>query len=149
MKDTFSIKGKLHIELFDKDGKLKDERKTHNAVTADGLAGVMDQCLASPSLPKAAWMELGTGNEVTTKKLETVIANSRHAVSPATARTGAVVTYLHTWAAGEATNAAITEAGLFDVVTADTANAWCYATFAAIAKGANDTLAITWTLTIS
>jgi hypothetical protein len=50
------------------------------------------------------------------------------------------------WAAGTGTGA-ITEAGIFDVVTQNTVNMWCYATFAVINKLATDSLKITWTLT--
>jgi hypothetical protein len=52
------------------------------------------------------------------------------------------------FAAGTGTGA-ITEAGTFDVVTQNTANMWMYSTFSVINKGANDSLAITWTLTAS
>jgi hypothetical protein len=62
---------------------------------------------------------------------------------------GAVVTYITTFPANVGTNGAITEAGLFDVVTQNTVNMWLYATFGAIAKAAADSLQITWTLTMS
>ena len=148
MEDSFTIKGHLDIIVTGPDGKVKQRVEVKNTVTSDGLAGVMDQLLDSPTLPKAGWMELGTGSAITSKHLQTYIANSRHAVDTPS-RDGAVVTFSHTWAAGEATNAAITEAGLFDVVTQNTANAWCYTTFTAVNKGAADALQIVWTLTIS
>ena len=42
-----------------------------------------------------------------------------------------------------------TEAGTFDVVTANTVNMWMSASFSVINKLAADSLAITWTLTFS
>jgi hypothetical protein len=146
MKSDLKIKANVLIQLFDKNGKHITHREIHNTVTTAGKQGIADQMLASPSLPKGAWMELGTGTGGTTL-LNAYIASSRHAVSPATDRSGAVVSYYHTWAAGEGTGA-ITEAGLFDVVTENTVNMWLYASFAVINKGADDTLAITWTLTV-
>jgi hypothetical protein len=144
--EDLKIKANVLIQLFDKNGKHITHREIHNTVTTAGKVGIADQLLAAPSLIKAAWMELGTGTGGTTK-LATYIANSRHAVSPATDRAAAVVSYYHTWAAGEGTGA-VTEAGLFDVVTQDTINMWLYASFAVINKGADDTLAITWELTV-
>jgi hypothetical protein len=136
--EDLKIKANVLIQLFDKNGKHITHREIHNTVTTAGKVGIADQLLAAPSLIKAAWMELGTGTGGTTK-LATYIANSRHAVSPATDRAAAVVSYYHTW---------VTEAGLFDVVTQDTINMWLYASFAVINKGADDTLAITWELTV-
>lgn len=144
MKDTFRIKGNLHIKLWDENGKLKEERKIHNAVKNAGLYGVLDQILASPTLAKVGWMAIGTGSPAATL-LGTEI--DRNALFSKT-RSNAVVTMVANWAAGDGTGA-ITEAGLFDVDTANTVNMWCSASFSAINKAAGDTLSITWTLTIS
>jgi hypothetical protein len=57
-----------------------------------------------------------------------------------------VVTYLGNWAAGDGTNSAIAEAGIFNASSVGTMLA--RATFTAINKGASDTLAITWTVTV-
>ena len=51
------------------------------------------------------------------------------------------------WAAGDGTNAAITEAGVFNA--ASTGTMYSRATFTAINKGASDTLQITWTYTLT
>jgi hypothetical protein len=51
------------------------------------------------------------------------------------------------WAAGDATNAAITEAGVLNNATGGTL--YSRATFTAINKGASDTLQITWTYTLT
>ena len=147
VNEDIKINANVLIQLFDENGKLKAERKIHNTVTTAGKQGIADQMLASPTLPKGAWMELGTGTGGTTL-LTAYIASSRHAVSPATDRSGAIVSYYHTWAAGEGTGA-IAEAGLFDVATQNTVNMWLYASFDVINKAAGDTLAITWTLTFA
>jgi len=57
-----------------------------------------------------------------------------------------VVTYIGNWAAGDATNAAIAEAGIFNAGAAGTMLA--RATFTPINKTAGDTLQVTWTVTI-
>lgn len=112
-----------------------------NTVTSAGLNGIMDQLLASPTLGKATHMGVGTGTPSATA-LGTEIG-TRDAFDSKT-RSGAVVTHVSTFAAGNATGA-ITESGIFDASTAG--NMWMSASFAAINKGANDSLVITWTLT--
>ena len=57
-----------------------------------------------------------------------------------------VVTYVGDWAAGDGTNSAIAEAGIFNASSVGTMLA--RATFTAINKGASDTLKITWTVTV-
>jgi len=135
----------MTLELFDEKGNLKETRKIHNTVTTAGKNGVADQLLASPTLAKPGWMEVGTGTGGTTL-LNAYIAGSRVALT-SKLRTGAVVTMVGDFGAGVGTGA-ITEAGIFDVVTANTVNLWCYASFTVINKAAGDSLKITWTLTV-
>jgi len=44
---------------------------------------------------------------------------------------------------------AITEAGIFNVVTQNTTDLICVSSFAAVNKGADDSLVITWTVTFA
>lgn len=134
----------MHLQLFDENGKLKDERFEHNTVTTAGKNGVADQILASPSLTKMGWMAVGTGSPSGTA-LGTEIAR---VVFDSKTRTNAVVTVIATFAAGTGTGA-LTEAGTFDVVTAASGNMWMSASFSVINKAAGDSLVITWTLTVS
>jgi hypothetical protein len=69
--------------------------------------------------------------------------SDRNALTSKT-RSGAVVTMVGDWAAGDAT-ATLTEAGIFDA--SSSGNMWCSSTFTGIVKAAADTLSITWTLT--
>lgn len=132
----------LHLERRGPDGTLLDVRDVHNAVTAAGKAGAADQILAAPTLVKPGWMAIGTGTPATTLLGAEI---DRNALT-SKLRAGAVVTMVGDWAAGDGTGA-ITEAGIFDVVTANTVNMWLSATFAVVNKGALDTLSISWTLT--
>lgn len=140
---TVKIVDNVHIVLIGPDGKVKDERRLRNTVTTAGKAGASDQLLAAPSLTKAAWIAIGTGSPAATLLGAEV---ARVAMSPATGRAGSVVTYQASFPAGTGTGA-ITEAGTFDVVTANTVNMWMSASFSVINKLAGDSLAITWTLT--
>lgn len=140
----FEIIENVHIVLYGPDGGIKDERFIRNTVTTAGKNGAADQILAAPSLGKPTHMAIGTGSPAATL-LGTEI--DRNALTSKT-RAGAVVTMVGDWAAGDGTGA-ITEAGLFDVVTANTVNMWCSQSFSVINKAAGDTLSITWTLTFA
>lgn len=138
------IKCNVSLVLRDARGRLKARRVIHNTVPANGLAHVADRLSASPGQAAMGWMAVGTGTPSATL-LGTEV--DRNALTSCT-DSGAVVTYVGDWAAGDAT-AAITEAGIFNVVTANTITMLASASFAVINKGANDTLKITWTLTLS
>ncbi len=134
----------MHLELRNASGEIKEVRDVHNTVTTAGKNGSADQILASPTLAKPGWMAIGTGTPSSTL-LGTEI--DRNALTSKT-RLNNVVTMVGDWAAGDGTGA-ITEAGVFDVVTANTVNMWMSASFSVVNKGAADSLSISWTLTYS
>lgn len=139
---TLKLIENVHIILRGPDGEIKDERKIKNTVTTAGKNGAADQLLASPSLGKPTHMAIGTGSPTATALgAET----DRNALTSKN-RSGAVVTMVGDWAAGDGT-AAITEAGVFDA--ASTGNMWLSNSFSVINKGASDTLQVTWTLTFA
>ena len=134
----------MHLVLRDENGNIKEERNVFNTVTTAGKNGAADQIIGSPTLGKPTHMAIGTGSPAATL-LGTEI--DRNALTSKT-RSGAVVTMVGDWAAGDGTGA-ITEAGVFDVVTANTVNMWMSASFSVVNKGAADTLSISWTLTFA
>lgn len=140
-KDGLQIKDNVRIVLRGPDGKVKHE-SVHNLVTTAGLAGAADQILAAPTLNKPTHMAIGTGAPAATLLGAEI---DRNALTSKT-RLGSVVTMVADWAAGDGTGA-ITEAGVFDIATANTVNMWMSASFAVVNKLAADTLQITWTLT--
>lgn len=142
--EKFGVTANVKIELFGPDGKLKEIREIHNAVTTAGKNGIMAQIIDTPGINKIGWCEVGTGTGGTTL-LTSYISGSRTAFTSKT-RTDNVVTTVTDFGAGVGTGN-ITEAGLFNVVTQNTVDMWCYASFTAIPKAAADTLKITWTIT--
>lgn len=153
------------VELFDGDMQLKAVTPFANLITDAGDLYYAQKCIvgiapASPSAPTAmAHMKLGTGTTAVAKSgagaaIVTNITGSSQAFDstfPSTSNLGAGLgvndVYKTTWAAGSATNSAITEA----VISSDTttgggaaANTICRTVFSAQNKGASDTLAITW-----
>lgn len=134
----------MRLQLFGADGKLKSEQFIHNTVTTAGKNMIADRLLAAPTLGVPTHMAIGTGTPAATLLGAEV---ARVALTSKT-RSNAVVTMIGDYAAGTGTGA-ITEAGVFDVVTANTVNMHLSASFAAINKLAADSLSITWTLTIT
>lgn len=134
------------VELFDAQGRLKESRLVKNTVTTAGKEGSADQLVAAPTYAKPGWMEVGTGSPGATL-LGAYIAGSRTVLDSKT-RSGAVVTFVCTFPAGTGTGA-ITECGLFNVVTENTVNMYLSASFAVVNKLAADSLVVTWTLTFA
>ena len=147
IKETSRIIDNVKLELFNSKGELIDVREIHNTVTTAGKNGAADQILASPSLVKPGWMEVGTGTPSATL-LGAYIAGSRTAMNAPKTRSNNIVSMVTVFAAGVGTGA-ITEAGTFDVVTENTVNMWTSSSFSVINKGALDSLTITWTLTFA
>ena len=147
MKDQTGIKGHLSIELRGPDGQIKKIIEVNNTVATAGKNGCADQLLASPSVAKPGWCEVGTSTPGATL-LGAYISGSRTAFTSKTRGGNNVITMVTDFGAGVGTGA-ITEAGLFNVVTQNTVDMFCSASFAAINKGASDTLKITWTLTFN
>lgn len=143
--DGLKMVANVHVELRGPDGKLKAERDVHNLVVDAGenhIAAVLSLAGATAM----GWMAIGTG--ATAPAFGNTALGTEIDRNALTSRTAAVnvVTYVGDWAAGDGTNAAIAEAGIFNASSAGTMLA--RATFTAIDKQAGDTLQITWTVTI-
>lgn len=151
------------VELRGPDGKLKLVQPFANLITTVGdqyyatraVAGIGTPNIAQPTL--VTRMKLGTGTTPAAKSgagavlvtwLNTQLFDTTHpTISAVGGDTGWNATYKASWAAGTATNAAITEA----TISTDTTGAVGLAAdtiartvFAAVPKAAADSLAITW-----
>ena len=149
INDSVARKGSLHIKLFDESGKLKEERKIDNLVVSVGEAHIADQLASTPGENAMSHMAIGTGSSAAAAgdtTLETEL--DRNALTSRTQGAGGDdndIIYVGDWAAGDGTGA-ITEAGILNAASAGVLLA--HSVFAAINKGASDTLQITWTVTI-
>ena len=143
------LSGYFSADLFDEFGRLKDHRESENTVTTLALAMVADQFDDVPAIALPGWMEVGTGSGqgAGDSTLSAYIVASRTANTTATTTTDHVV-YVCTFGAGVGTGA-VTEAGLFNVLTQNTTDLILYDDFAVVNKLAADSLAVTWTLTFS
>jgi len=145
-----SMKGFFKAELFDENGKLKEARELENTVTVLGHQMAADQLLGSPAVAVPGWMELGTGTgqDLNDSTLAAYISGSRTALDSKTRGANAIITMVCTFGAGVGTGA-ITEAGVFNVVTQNTTDLILYDDFSVINKAAGDSLVVTWTLTFA
>jgi hypothetical protein len=149
--DTLSIRGRVVAEVRGPDGRIKHRQETTNLVVTNGKNAAADQLLAAPTISKPSHMAVGTGAGAPAAGDAALGAEvDRNALSSLTRSTN-VVTAVGNWAAGDATNGALTEVGLCSQAAGFDAThpLWARALFgAAIPKGANDTLQVTWTLTV-
>lgn len=160
------IEGIALVELFDKDGNLLSSEEIHNLVTDNGdeyyakkaIVGIAPANAAAPTA--ATGMKLGTGVTAAAKTgagaaLGTYISGSNAAFDssyPTTEDLGAGLgwnaVYRCTWAEGDSTNSAITEAVIVTDSSTDAtsseANTYARITFTAVNKTASDSLVITW-----
>lgn len=135
----------VYIDLHGPDGELKQREEIHNLIPNVGKEGIADQLLAAPTIAKPGWMAIGTGTEAAAAgdtKLKTEL--DRNALAEKT-RAAKVVTMKAEWLAGDGTGA-ITEAGILSAVSEGTL--FARAVFSVVNKGAEDTLTITWTITV-
>lgn len=145
-QDRAAVTGRLDIRLFGPDGELKEHREVDNLVVTAGKNHIADQLSASPGEAAMSHMAVGTGSTAPAAGNTALGAEvDRNALTSRT-ESANVVTYVGTWAAGDATNSALAEAGIFNAASAGTMLA--RATYTAIDKQAGDSLTITWTVTV-
>ena len=143
LNEIFKLTGKVHITVTNEHGEIVEQRATNLVVTtgknftASRMVGtasnIMSHMAVGAGTTAAAVGDTALGSEL-----------GRVALTAGTA-TNNVVTYTATFGAGVGTGA-VTEAGIFNASSAGTM--LCRVVFAVVNKGANDTIAITWTVTV-
>jgi hypothetical protein len=146
IKENLSSKGRLNIVLRDENGNVKQQQEVDNLVVNTGLAFIASRMKDTTD---AAMSHMGVGTGTTAAAagdtaLETALGSRVSLTS--TIVTANAIEYKATFGAGASTGA-ITEAGTFNASTSGTM--LCRTTFSVVNKGANDTLEITWTITIT
>lgn len=138
------ITDNVELVLRGPDGRIKARRTLHNTTTTYLKQSTADQLLAAPTLNKPTHGAVGTGTPSGTALGAELGART---VLATKTRSGAIITMTWTVPAGTSTGA-LTEAGIFDQLAAG-GNMFVSNTFAVINKGASDTLAVTWTVTVA
>jgi hypothetical protein len=144
-QEKLKITGKLNITVIDEAGVLKDSREIDNLVVTSGLTYIASR-MASAAATAMSHMAVGTG-AVAAAAGNTALGTESARVALTSTTPGATnIVYSASFGAGVGT-AALTEAGIFNASSAGTM--LCRTTFAVINKAANDTMTITWTVTLA
>jgi len=146
INDKLKLRGDVALVLKDKDGNVKDSREIHNLVVSTGLTFICSR-MAGTSAGVMSHMALGSGTTaVSASQTDLVsILGSREALDSTSASSN-TITYVSSFEAGEGTGA-VTEAGIFNASSSGTM--LCRTVFPAVNKQADDTMSVTWTITLS
>ena len=144
--DNLKLSGQLNIVLRDKNGNVKEERTEKNLVVTSGLGYIASRMKdASATAMTHMALGLGTTNALAAQTDLITLLGSREALDSTTVTANAVA-YVSSFEAGDATGA-VTEAGIFNASTGGTM--LCRVKFDVVNKAADDTMTVTWTITVS
>jgi hypothetical protein len=146
INDNLKLSGQLNIVLRDKNGNVKEERTEKNLVVTTGLNYIASR-MKDASATVMSHMALGSGTTDPAAAQTNLITTlgSREALDSTTVTANAIA-YVASFEAGDATGS-VTEAGIFNHAT--TGTMLCRVKFAVVTKAADDTMTVTWTITVS
>ena len=144
--ENLKLSGQLTIVLRDKNGNVKEERTEENLVVTTGL-GYIASRMKDASATAMTHMALGSGttNAAAGQTDLVTLLGAREALDSTTVTANAVA-YVASFEAGDATGA-VTEAGIFNAASG--ATMLCRVKFDVVNKAADDTMTVTWTITVS
>jgi len=147
--DNLKLSGQLNIVLKDKDGNVKDSREVKNLVVNAGLAYIASRMVGTAK-DVMSHMALGSGTTAAAAGQTDLVTmlGSREALDSTTitGTNNEKVQYVASFEAGDATGA-VTEAGIFNASTSG--DMLCRTVFDVVNKAADDTMTVTWTITLS
>ena len=149
INENLKLSGHLNIVLKDKAGNVKDTREVKNLVVNKGLEYIASR-MKDASKGVMSHMALGSGTTAaaaTQTDLVTLLG-AREALDSTTiaGSNNEKVVYVSAFEAGDATGA-VTEAGIFNASTSG--DMLCRTVFSVVNKAADDTMSVTWTITLS
>lgn len=147
-------RGELKIVLTDAMGNEKDQRNIHNLVVDVGLEYIISRMVGTDK-DVMSHMAIGSDNTTTNAEAFTDLGSTLEGRKPLTSTqivdsgTGVndSVRYNAAWFSGESTGAVV-EAGLFNDGTIGQGDMLARTVFPVVNKGADDILAIEWTITM-
>lgn len=146
INDNVKVSGKVRLVLKDKNGKVKESREIKNLLVSSGLEFICSR-MAGTSASVMSHMALGSGTTTPAAGQTDLVSilGSREALDSTTASSN-TITYVSSFEAGDGTGA-VTEAGIFNASSGGTM--LCRTTFAEVNKEPDDTMSVTWTITIN
>jgi hypothetical protein len=149
INENLKLSGQLNIVLKDKAGNIKDHREVKNLVVNSGLAYIASR-MTGTAKSVMSHMALGSGTTAAAAGQTDLVSilGSREALDSTTisGTNDEKVVYVSSFEAGDATGA-VTEAGIFNA--ASSGDMLCRTVFSVVNKAADDTMSVTWTITLS
>ena len=149
INENLKLSGQLNIVLKDKAGNIKDEREVKNLVVNKGLEYIASR-MKDTSKSVMSHMGLGSGTTAAAASQTDLVTllGSREALDSTTiaGSNNEKIVYVSAFEAGDATGA-VTEAGIFNAATSG--DMLCRTVFSVVNKAADDTMSVTWTITLS
>lgn len=149
INENLKLSGQLNIVLKDKTGNVKDERSINNLVVNAGLAYIASR-MTGTAKNVMSHMALGSGTTAPAAGQSDLVSmlGSREGLDSTniTGTNNNKVQYEASFEAGDATGA-VTEAGIFNAASGG--DMLCRTKFDVVNKAADDTMSVTWTITLS
>ena len=147
IEDFINATGKLNIQVIDPNGNVKQEQTVDNVVVTVGKVFIASR-MAGTTSAVMSHMAIGTGTTAAAVGDTALQTQSAIVALTSTTASSNTVVYVGTFPAGTpASLTAITEAGIFNASSSGTM--LCHTIFSAVNKDTGDTMAITWTITLS
>ena len=140
INDGLKMKGRLTISIND-----EVVQEIDNLVVTTGKAYVASR-IKDASATAMSHMGIGTGTTAAAAGDTALVSEAARTALTSTTVTSNEVVYVDTFGAGTGTGA-ITEAGVFNASSSGTM--LCRTVFSVVNKGADDSMTITWTVTVS
>lgn len=148
-KENLKLSGELSIVLKDKDGNVKDTREVKNLVVNTGLAFIINRMIGTDKAVMSH-MALGSGTTAAAAGQTDLVSmlGAREAIDSTTilGANNEKVRYVCNFEPGDGTGA-VTESAIFNA--SSSGDMLCRTVFDVVNKAADDTMAITWTITLS
>jgi hypothetical protein len=147
INENMKATGRLNIVVKDKDGNVKDQREETNLVVTTGLAFITSR-MTDAADDVMSHMAIGTGTTAAAAGDSALGTEVHREALDSTTDSSNTIAYVSSFEANEPSSAAaITEAGIFNAASGGTM--LCRTVFDAVNKDVNDTMTITWTITLT
>ena len=149
INENLKLSGQLNIVLTDKNGNVKVERTEKNLVVQKGLEFIIDR-MQGTSKAVMSHMALGSSSTAAAAAQTDLVSllGAREVLDSTTIPTATKhkVVFVSSFEAGDATGA-VKEAGIFNAATSG--DMLSRVVFDVVNKAADDTMTVTWTITLA
>lgn len=145
IKDNLKLKGRVAIVLRDANGNVKEEQEIRNLVVNTGLDYIASR-MKDATATAMSHMAIGSGSTAASAGDTGLGTELGRVALTSTTVTDNAVAYVATFGAGTGTGA-VTEAGILNAASGG--DMLCRTVFSVVNKAADDSLQITWTVTLS